>query len=337
MKEEDQLDEFLEKIRIPSNQEVELAGIRFERRVKRIKLRRRMTWVSSSVAAIIIAAIMIPSLFMRETECVVIDNTRIVEPTLILSDGNRVKLEHEEINTSNIRVSNNHISYDSVRLSSEEPFVPKEIEYNTLVIPAGYVYDVTLADGSRVTLNAGSRLKYPVEFRGDLREVELSGEAYFQVEKSEKPFEVNVSGSKIRVYGTRFNVKTLLNNNMMETVLVEGSIGFITPSNEEIRVVPGEQVSFDVKTGKIGVRQVNTGNATAWLNGAFKYQDRRLDLVLEDISAWYDVEFESRIDVTSIELTMNLSKKTPIDEVISFLELMTSLTIIKEGGRYIIK
>lgn len=73
--------------------------------------------------------------------------------------------------------------YDTARTA-------REIAYNTLIIPAGFTYNVTLADGTEVTLNAGSRLKYPEEFVGDLREVELSGEAYFNVTKSGQPFEV---------------------------------------------------------------------------------------------------------------------------------------------------
>ena len=198
------------------------------------------------------------------------------------------------------------------------------------------MYNVTLADGTRVMLNAGSRLKYPVEFIGERREVELSGEAFFDVTKSEKPFEVNVSGSKIRVYGTRFNVKTT-RLNTLEAVLVEGNIGFQSPNRNEIRITPGEQVSYDSGSGHVEVRQVDTRYATAWMDGVFKYQDKKLNLVLEDISAWYGVEFEPQVDITIIEVTMNLNKKTPINEVISFIELMTNCKFVKERGHYIIK
>ncbi len=235
----------------------------------------------------------------------------------------------ENIQETNIQITDNHITYDTV--PSE-----KEMKYNSLVIPVGYTYDVTLADGTRVTLNAGSRLRYPVEFLEDQREVELFGEAFFDVSKSSKPFVVKAAGSKIQVYGTRFNVKTSLQKSV-ETVLVEGKIGFQASGQEEIKVVPGEQVTYDMTSGKIDVRQVDTSYATAWLDGVFKYQDKKLNLVLEDISAWYGVDFELRTDITVIEVTMNLGKKTPIDEVISFIELMTNCEFIKEGGHYIVK
>lgn len=213
----------------------------------------------------------------------------------------------------------------------------KEERLNVLEIPRGGEFDVTLADGTRVWLNAGSKLTYPVAFVGEERRVTLEGEGYFEVEKSEKPFVVNIADSKIRVYGTRFNVKYLRRYSILETVLVEGSIGFTAPDNDEIRVKPGEQVSFDARSGKIDVWEVDTGYAMAWLNGAFKYQGRGLELVLEDLSAWYGVDFESRIDATDLELTMNLSKYTPVEKVVSFLEVLIGCKIKKEGGRYIIE
>lgn len=340
MKTKEEIDEFIDSIRIPSDKEVEAAGLRFDRRVRQMKQRRRMIWgVSSAAAAVILFGIIFtlfrqsdrPSSVPEMAEAVKSGNS-ISVPTLILSDGNRVDLKSEKaenIQETNIQITDNHITYDTV--PSE-----KEMKYNSLVIPVGYTYDVTLADGTRVTLNAGSRLRYPVEFLEDQREVELFGEAFFDVSKSSKPFVVKAAGSKIQVYGTRFNVKTSLQKSV-ETVLVEGKIGFQASGQEEIKVVPGEQVTYDMTSGKIDVRQVDTSYATAWLDGVFKYQDKKLNLVLEDISAWYGVDFELRTDITVIEVTMNLGKKTPIDEVISFIELMTNCEFIKEGGHYIVK
>ena len=340
MKTEKEINEFIDSIKIPSNEEVETAGLCFDRRLRRMRLRGRMIWgVSSVAAAVILFGIIFTLLWQSDRSSLILGMVEIVKPsnsiivpTLILSDGNQVDLKSkkaENIQEANIQITDNQIIYDTV------PLV-KKMEYNSLVIPAGYTYNVTLADGTRITLNAGSRLRYPVEFLEEQREVELFGEAFFDVSKSGKPFVVNVEGSKIRVYGTRFNVKTSLQKNI-ETVLVEGKIGFQASGQEEIKVVPGEQVTYNMMSRKVDVRQVDTSYATAWLDGVFKYQDKKLDLVLEDISAWYGIDFELRTDVTVIEVTMNLSKKTPIDEVISFIELMTNCEFKKEGGHYIVK
>lgn len=82
---------------------------------------------------------------------------------------------------------------------------------------------------------------------------------------------------------------------------------------------------------------MDTGYAIAWMNGVFKYRDKPLNLVLEDISTWYGVQFDEQVNLKKIEITMSLSKETPIDEVISFLERITDCKFIKERGYYIVK
>lgn len=333
------LDEILDSVKIPSDEEVEAVGLRFERRLRRrryYRIVRRMT----SVAAVILCGVMLAWWQMDDEEGEVVVQVgsecvehAIVVPTLILSDGNRLDLKEENMDTTirrtTIRITDRHIHYDTL------PLV-QEVVYNTLVIPAGFTYDVTLADGTEVVLNAGSRLKYPVEFVGEEREVELFGEAYFDVTKSEKPFVVSVGDSKIRVYGTEFNVKSF-SQNMIETVLIKGAIGFKSPNLHEVQVVPGERITYNTVSENLELEKVDVRYATAWMNGVFKYRDRKLNLVLEDIAAWYGIEFDSQIDLSAIEVTMCLSKRTPIEEVIPFMELMTDVKFVKRGRYCVIK
>ena len=317
MKTEKDIEEILDNVKIPSDEEVEAAGVRFDRRLRRVRMCRRIVWNGSSVAAVLFCGLVFASLWVHEKEevpeaakvvSVIKMDHEFAVPTLILADGNSLNLKEKKLDSivqkSNIQIANNHIMYDTARTA-------REIMYNTLIIPAGFTYNVTLADGTEVTLNAGSRLKYPEEFVGDLREVELSGEAYF-----------NVKGHSQKT---------------VETVLIEGKIGFKSPGRDEIQVIPGEQVAYNVGSGDIRVKRVDVQYATAWLDNVFRYRDKPLDLVLEDISTWYGVEFEARTELARIEITMNLSKETPIDEVIQFLEEMTNCKFIKERGQYIVK
>lgn len=344
MKDERDIEKLIDQIRIPTDAEVEAAGQRFDRRLRRIRLHRRLMWTGSSAAAVLLCGFIVAALWPKNggeevVELAKVSNimpmpSTIKAPTLILSDGQSLNLEGEKPDTliplSNIRISDNHIAYDTTS-------AVQEIVYNTLLIPAGYTYNLTLADGTEVILNAGSRLKYPMEFVGDSREVALSGEAYFKVTPSDKPFEVNIDGSKVRVYGTQFNVKSVPGK-MIETVLVEGKIGFTSPGHEEIEVEPGEQVAYNAESGDVDVQQVDVQYATAWLSGVFKYRDKPLSVILKDMALWYGVEFDSRIDLTKVELTMSLNKQTPIEEVVSFMELMTNYKFIKtERESYIIE
>lgn len=332
------IEEILDNVKIPSDEEVEAAGIRFDRRIRRLRTRRYMMWGAGSVAAVLCCGFVFASLWMNKgtkenlvaakISHVLKTEHQVVVPTLILADGNKLNLKERKadstVGKSNIRIADDRVIYDTM------PDV-RDVVYNKLVIPTGFTYNVTLADGTEVTLNAGSSLRYPEIFVGKQREVELSGEAYFDVAKSDIPFEISVGGSKIRVYGTRFNVKERFQKTI-ETVLVEGKIGFKSPGHEEIRVIPGELVSYDMTSAAIEVKPVDVQYATAWLDGVFRYRDKPLDLVLEDISAWYGVSFESREGVDEIEITMSLDKTTPIEEVVSFLEKITNCEFIKERG-----
>ena len=108
-------------------------------------------------------------------------------------------------------------------------------------------------------------------------------------------------------------------------------------TGEEIKVESGELVFYDTEVDRVETKKVDTGYAIAWMNGVFKYRDKPLNLVLEDISTWYGVQFDEQVNLKKIEITMSLSKETPIDEVISFLERITDCKFIKERGYYIVK
>ena len=121
-------------------------------------------------------------------------------------------------------------SYDSV--------VPLEVKYDTLMIPRGSEYSIVLTDGTKVFLNAGSEIYYPVAFSGDQREVGLKGEAYFEVAKDEcRPFFVQAGDVRIRVLGTSFNVTSYPERERIETTLEQGRIQ-ITNGKEQVNVVP---------------------------------------------------------------------------------------------------
>lgn len=339
MKTEQDIEKWMDSVRIPSDEEVEAAGVRFDRRIRHLRMRSRMLRYSRGIAASVMLLLGVTLYWFVERD----DQSHqtslarqmnqdivITEPTLILSDGHSVILDAEVQDTVRrlgyLTLEAQHIVYDTAVLA--ENLKNQSMEYNMLVIPAAHTYVVQLSDGSVVTLNAGSRLKYPVNFLGSVREVFLEGEAYFQVAKNAKPFEVHVAQTGIRVYGTCFNVKQ--QNNLLETVLVEGSIGFRSPDREEIRIVPGEQVSYDASSGSVQVCEVDTQYATAWLEGVFRYSDKPLDLILKDLSVWYGVELVTDSDVSTVRLTMNLSKTTPVDEAMDFIESMTNCKLMKK-------
>ena len=166
--------------------------------------------------------------------------------------------------------------------------------YNELVIPRGGEYVLTLADGTLVCLNAGSKLRFPVQFSGITRKVELEGEGYFQVARNEEiPFVVSASGVNIMVLGTEFNVSNYPENEDVQTTLIKGKVQVTLSENMDgYTLHPGKQAVYNKESGEVTVANVDVSYATAWREGRLRFRDRPLKEIMDFISRWYDVDVE---------------------------------------------
>ena len=198
--------------------------------------------------------------------------------------------------------------------------VSGEMEYNTLSNPKGSkVINMILADGSRVWLNAGSSLTYPVSFIGNERKVAVTGEAYFEVAHDRaKPFIVNNDSMSVRVLGTSFNVNAFEDDGKdIKVTLLQGSVK-IKNGNATGLLKPGQQavVTKEIKV----VNDVDLDLVMAWKNGYFQFDNASLQNVLKQVSRWYgvDVVYEGKNQprefMGEIERTLSLS------EVLKILE-----------------
>src|SRR5690606_38598298 len=139
---------------------------------------------------------------------------------------------------------------------------------NTIHIPNGKQFQLTLPDGTDVWVNTATILTYPVSFTNGKRSVELNGEAYFEVAKDEaRPFEVVANGTSIVVTGTRFNVSAYPSDNGVTTTLVEGGVT-VRAGTREAKLSPGDQAIVG-RSGKIEKRRGGVEQALAWKNGYF--------------------------------------------------------------------
>ena len=208
-------------------------------------------------------------------------------------------------------------------------------EYNVLEVPRGGEYTVTLSDGTVVYLNSGSELRYPVAFGAERRDVFLSGEGYFEVEKdAERPFFVNADKLKIRVYGTSFNVNTY-NIANVETVLVEGKIG-IQGNNAEYTVKPGQLALYNREKGTMEIRDVDVRPYVAWKEHEFMFDNESLEEIMNTLSLWYDVDvFFQTASLKQLHFTGHLGR---YEEVSHILDAISGVTQVKFSvkGRTII-
>nr|WP_294788531.1 FecR domain-containing protein [uncultured Flavobacterium sp.] len=193
--------------------------------------------------------------------------------------------------------------------------------FNTLSTPTGGQYNIILADGTKVYLNAVSSIKYPTQFNGDQRVVELEGEAYFEVAKNKsKPFIVKSENQSIEVLGTHFNVHAYNNESVVKTTLLEGSVA-VSYKNQKTILKPGQQSDAADHFSKIKVREVDTEEAVAWKNGRFKFDNADLKTVMKQLERWYGITVQYRGDVSDVRFNGGTFRNKNLSEVLKVLEL----------------
>jgi len=211
-------------------------------------------------------------------------------------------------------------------------------EYNTITTPRGGQFIVTLPDGSKVMLNAGSSMKYPTSFAKSLtRKVELSGEAYFEITKDTKhPFIVATDLQEVEVLGTHFNVSAYNDEASVKTTLLEGSVK-VTPSLQGTKQSPGSIIlkpneQSSLTKNNIQIKQVDTDEAVAWKSGEFLFRNEPLESIMRKISRWYDVKVVYEDQALAKELFGGMiSRSGKISEVLQVLEITKDVHFKVEG------
>ena len=204
-----------------------------------------------------------------------------------------------------------------------------ETIYNTVTVPRGGEYKLVLADGTIVWLNSDSHIRYPVTFSSNTRQVELEGEAYFEVAKDvEKPFIVRMNEYNVRVTGTQFNVRNY-SNESLATTLVEGGVQ-IERKGKVDRLRPGQQAVLE--NNEIRIRVVNVEEQVAWRHGAFGFTQCRLENIMEELARWYDVDvFYMNQQVKDYHFSAWFKRSSSINEVINILEKTKKISLDLKG------
>jgi len=203
---------------------------------------------------------------------------------------------------------------------------------NILTTPRGGQYQLVLSDGTKVWLNAASSLKFPAVFTGKERNVELVGEAYFEVAKNKNmPFKVSTGKLNIEVLGTHFNVSAYKDDDAIKTTLLEGSVK-LTTANNQAMLKPGEQATLGQQQ-HINVQSINTDEAVAWKNGYFVFNNENIQCIMKKISRWYDVEVVYSGKVDENDFGGTVSRFDSVNEVLRSLELTGTVHFKLDGRR----
>jgi transmembrane sensor len=254
---------------------------------------------------------------------------------LILANGQKIVLDHAkngdiavEHDTQIRKDAEGRIVYKTQQGSQVEA---DENIKNTISTPSGGQYRLTLSDGSKVWLNAASSITYPVNFHNQSREVQISGEAYFEIIHDGTPFIVHSKNQQVQVFGTQFNVNTYEDGPYIKTTLVEGSVGIKTSQSSKL-LRPGQQSL--VQGHLIKTLQVDTEVETAWKDGDFAFNRRPLKELLREVARWYNIEVDySEYTDRNDSFTGLISRSRKLSAVLKMLEETNSINFRIAGKR----
>lgn len=304
-----------------------------QKRIRRHKVRRIYTYCIGAAAACLL--IISTGLYLLPTT----DNDSLFEHTgshkaVLAANGQSYNLLSQDesiLNANGMQVAQNAdytLRYDTQKGRTKGSHV--------LDVPRGGEYKLVLSDGTRVHVNAESRLSYPASFAGRKREVHLTGEAFFEVAKDAlHPFIVHTPNSTIEVMGTRFNVNTYEQDQTAVT-LEEGSVKVYAGKEEDkaekpVSLSPGEQAI--VQPASIHMQRVQVAEYTSWANGIYEYTDTPLEVIVEQLSRWYDV------DITFADPQLKkrrfagvIFRNQPLQKAVDILSKISNVSFKQKGN-----
>ncbi|MFN0291040.1 FecR family protein [Pedobacter helvus] len=306
----------------------------------------RSLWPRYVAAAAILAVLTFGFYFGRnalkdKANANLVATEHVIEPgtdkaILTLADGKKIVLDasqsiinldaHHQISSD----SSGLISYENMELNASQA------AYNTIEIPKGGTYRLILSDGTKVWLNAASKLKYPVAYQGKERVVELEGEAYFEVTKDpSRKFKVKSKGQELEVLGTKFNVSTYSDEAFVKTTLLEGAVK-VSNSKKSVVLSPN-QVSINAKSGLHVQTLADAEEAIAWKNGYFQFDDEPIESVMRKIARWYDIEIEFVGKSEGKKFNGIITRNKTLKNALKIMEATENVKFKIEGRKLIVK
>lgn len=305
----------------------------------------RHIWIRLTVAAavLVVLATSVMYIFRKKQDTGIVQVTQTIQDiapggysaTLKLADGRSVVLDSSTANqlpqqgNAQVLNKNGQLVYTPTTGSQHD-----EVIWNTLSTAKGQTYPLLLSDGSRVTLNSASSIRFPVSFTGDVREVQVTGEVFFQVaHNAAKPFKVTARGMDLQVLGTSFNVNAYDDEETVKATLVEGSIQIKKGTQKKI-IKPGQQAQ--VLTNEIKISEVDIDKITAWKQGFFRFKEDKLSEAVKNIARWYNVDVVLEGNAANVDVSGDIPRTANLSELIKLLSVIDVEARI-EGKKLILK
>lgn len=279
--------------------------------------------------------------FLSETEFPSSITTTEANNIILKLDNGEVKVISESDKKDIIGTEGSFVaSQNGNRLNYTNKSSLNKLVYNELTIPYGKQFDLILADGTQVKLNAGSWIKYPIQFlKGKSRKVFLKGEAYFDVVKDQThPFVVNTGGIGVQVLGTQFNISHYPEDSHINTVLVEGSVKVYKENKKGDQaastvLTPGHKAAWDIKKMQMAVEEVDVTIYTSWKEGILKFKNLTFHSIRKKLERHFNITIENQYQFLEYQIYTASFTGESIEEILNAFNEDTPFTYEVEGDK----
>jgi transmembrane sensor len=254
---------------------------------------------------------------------------------LALPDGRHIALA--DVKNGDLTAGISKVNRDELMYRASASSPKKTVAYDTLTVPRGGHFQLTMADGSKIWLNAATVIRYPETCDGNERRIELlKGEAYFEVTHNRsKPFKVISRNQVIEDIGTRFNVNAYDDEPNVKTTLLEGSVSVADDKNR-VTLKPGQQSQVNASGSHIIIKNASLNEAVSWKNGRFIFNNDDIASVMRQVSRWYDVDVSYEGDMAGKVFTGSVPHSEKVEEVMRKLEETGNIHYRVDGKRIIV-
>lgn len=313
--------------------------------LKKPKHRRRpFLIIGSAVAAAVFIGLIFSSIFMFSG--VEVEQREVSEKIVVLeaekkgvvltTAGESVELQKivGSVLPSGIAVTDTNIDYSK----KIDAVVPQKAELSSIYVPKGEKFQITLSDGTKLWINADTKVEYPSFFADSCRRIKVEGEVFLDVAHDKKrPFIVEVYDAEIKVLGTKFNINAYPEEESIRTTLVEGSVSFKTDEISTL-LAPNEQITIKKHSPEYEIINVEAERSCQWMDDVHHFNEITLIDLAKMFNRIYGIEVTIRnVLLMNKRFTGTILKNIPYREMFETIIKTTDLEYEIEEGKIVIR
>lgn len=305
---------------------------------------RSFIWVAACLAILVLSSISYLYFTQPQNDTLDIEKFALSMDSEIKTNEIQLKLSDRQIPINGQNSVIEHNSEGTVRVNSEkiaeipvEPSISPDtpVEFNQLTVPSGKRSSLIFEDGTRLWVNAASRVIYPSTFADDKREIYVDGEIFLEVTPDEKrPFVVKTNDMNVTVLGTSFNVMSYTKDSTSAVVLVSGLVEIGIKNKETVQLTPNNILSY--QRGSVDIQKVDVDDYILWREGLYTYKSEKFSVILNRLSRYYGTHIKYSPEVAELRCSGKLDMQDELESILDGLSQTVPVKYEIEGEKFVL-